>query len=89
MGSLTIILATISHNADDGLVRVIAIILGLSSTFAFAWAIVGAVTLAEHSSDCQQFNYPVYAMGLAGVIMTWILWGCFATISVYNRTQTN
>jgi len=49
---------------------------GISSTFIFAWMIVGAVSLWRDGYNCQPLNYPVWAMGMADVICSIILVCC-------------
>lgn len=75
IGALSILFGSVSLLTEESF-RLIGYILALASTFIFAWAIVGAVTLANFTVDCQLNHYPVYAMGLAAVIITWVTWGC-------------
>jgi hypothetical protein len=43
------------------------------SGFLFAWMIVGAVSLWRDGGSCGALNYPVWAMGMADVIISIVL----------------
>ena len=49
------------------------IIIMCSGAFTFAWMIVGAVSLWRDGGDCASLNYPVWAMGMAGVIISIVM----------------
>lgn len=56
----------------------VILVLICSGGFTFAWMIVGAVTLwrpQDHGYDCSSVAYPIWAMAMATVITTIILWG--------------
>lgn len=61
-------------------------ITGLSSTFLFAWAIVGAVSLGRDGQNCQTIDYQLWQVALFGVIMNWIIWA-FGGYTTYRTGQ--
>ncbi len=44
----------------------------VSGCFNVAWNIVGAVALFRDGMDCQTLAYPLWAMALACLIVTWV-----------------
>jgi hypothetical protein len=43
--------------------------------FCFAWMIVGSVSLFRDGYDCQTLNYPIWAVAMAAVISSYVLFG--------------
>ena len=41
--------------------------------FLFAWMIVGSVSLWRDGMDCRDLNYPIWAMGMAAVIISIVM----------------
>lgn len=60
------------------LLVVVALFGGL---FQFAWMIVGSVSLFRDGADCEHLNYPIWAVGMAAVISTYVLFGLSAWTS--------
>lgn len=57
-------------------------IAGVSSLFLLSWAIVGAVSISK-AKDCETIDESLYNVGLAAVIISWIVW-CCGTFTVYE-----
>ncbi len=50
-----------------------AIFAYVASLFLIAWTIVGGVSLWRDGGDCYNLNYPIWAMGMAAVIISIVL----------------
>lgn len=59
-----------------------------ASGFTFAWMIVGAVSLWRDGGDCITSNFPLWQMGMAGVIISIVMVVCGVGAS-YNSTRQN
>jgi hypothetical protein len=58
----------------------------LFGCFNVAWNIVGAVALFRDGMDCQTLAYPLWAMTLACLIVTWanMFLSCFVGVKIKN-----
>jgi hypothetical protein len=58
----------------------------LSSAFFFVWAVVGAVTLGQHSIECKTANPTMWGVGVTAVVMNWLVWA-FGTYTFYSSLE--
>lgn len=64
------------------------IVLLCAGSFTFSWMIVGALTLWLDGVDCLTLDYPIWAMGMADVIVSIVLCvGSFALSCLEHRTS--
>lgn len=67
-------------------IPVLIIIALCGGGFCFAWMIVGSVSLFRDGADCQSLNYPIWAVAMAIVICSYIMFG-IGLINGYVRKQ--
>ncbi len=60
-----------------------------SSGFCFAWLIVGSVSLFRDGYDCQTLNYPIWAVAMAAVISSYVMFGFGMIKSCCSKNSEN
>jgi len=62
------------------------LIMAVSNLFIFVWAIVGAFSLWKQGKDCEQINKPLWRMGYAAVLISFIVCCCGGFVGYKQQT---
>ena len=58
-----------------------------SAIFTFTWMIVGAVSLWRDGSNCITYNFPLWQMGIAAVIISMFLFVWLACVACHIKPE--